>query len=154
MICKIGSTGVGYMFLTENGILQKGARSGRYRWHGPVQRSHSYLVLLRTSAPYSGQGRESRAAMATTLSPSRPTGFTWSHCMIFLGVILSFNCFCFCNFPPNRPDWRRMSRKVSISRTAGNRMLHAMLHVKDIDESLNFYQDLGMKVLSCNRRCQ
>ena len=38
MICKIGSTGVGYMFLTENGILQKGVRPGRYRWHGPVHR--------------------------------------------------------------------------------------------------------------------
>ena len=71
--------------------------------------------------------------------------------MIFLAIIFSFNS-CFCNFSPHPNDWKRMSRKVSISRTAGNRMLHAMLHVKDIDESLNFYQDLGMKVLSCNRR--
>lgn len=31
-------------------------------------------------------------------------------------------------------------------------MLHAMLHVQNIDDSLKFYQDLGMKVLSCNRR--
>ena len=71
--------------------------------------------------------------------------------MIFLAIIFSFSS-CFCNFSPHPNDWKRMSRKVSISRTAGNRMLHAMLHVKDIDESLNFYQDLGMKVLSCNRR--
>ena len=43
MICKIGITGVGYMFLTENNILQKGDgadpfRPGHYHWHGPMHK--------------------------------------------------------------------------------------------------------------------
>ena len=43
MICKIGIAGVGYMFFTENGILQKGDgsypfRPGHYRWHGPMHK--------------------------------------------------------------------------------------------------------------------
>ena len=43
MICKIGIAGVGYMFLTENGILQTGDgsdafRPGHYRWHGPMHK--------------------------------------------------------------------------------------------------------------------
>lgn len=31
-------------------------------------------------------------------------------------------------------------------------MLHAMLHVQDMEKSLDFYRGLGMEVLSCNRR--
>ena len=43
MICKISITGVGYMYLTENKILQKGDgtdpfRPGYYRWHGPMHK--------------------------------------------------------------------------------------------------------------------
>ena len=31
-------------------------------------------------------------------------------------------------------------------------MLHAMLHVQDMEKSLDFYRGLGMELLSCNRR--
>ena len=39
-----------------------------------------------------------------------------------------------------------------LPRKVGNGLLHAMLHVLDIDDSLDFYEKQGMKVLSCNRR--
>eukprot|EP00439_Symbiodinium_sp_Y106_P048189 s65_g6.t1 len=33
-----------------------------------------------------------------------------------------------------------------------NKMLHAMLHIRDLDDSLAFYEALGLRTLSCNRR--
>ena len=80
----------------------------------------------------------------------------WKRYLICWGVIWSLQA-TFCGFPA-RVRLRqtlapfRTSKYPKVSRAAGNRMLHAMLHVQNIDDSLKFYQNLGMKVLSCNRR--
>lgn len=80
----------------------------------------------------------------------------WKRYLICWGVIWSLQA-TFCGFPA-RVRLRqtlapfRTSKYPKVSRAAGNRMLHAMLHVQNIDDSLKFYENLGMKVLSCNRR--
>lgn len=69
--------------------------------------------------------------------------------LIFAAVLwLSWSGLSFCGVA----SWTATRTQPKVSRAAGKRMLHAMLHVQDIDESLRFYEDLGMNVLSCNRR--
>ena len=75
-----------------------------------------------------------------------------------LALVWSLQALTFCGHPIadqlQRPLSARLTWKKNTNTAvqAGNRMLHAMLHVQDIDQSLKFYEDLGMKVLSCNRR--
>ncbi|CAE7345485.1 Lactoylglutathione lyase [Symbiodinium microadriaticum] len=49
--------------------------------------------------------------------------------------------------------WRSESRILRAAADfSENKMLHAMLHVRDLDDSLAFYEALGLRTLSCNRR--